>query len=442
RVSNATGTHLTAMGSDNNSDAYLALIAKYGASQKEWRVYHRGNAGGILSFYDATLAQNRMVIDSDGNVGIGDSTPAAKLTVDGAILRTGSTMYGSNANTHINLGTNSITGTDGEDTLFATVSGGIGNDANDNYATVGGGWDNTASGFSATVGGGRENTASDWGATVGGGEGNQAEREHATVSGGSGNTASGGNATVPGGFDNTASGWYSLAAGRGAKANHNGTFVWADTYNGHPASVDFSSTAIDQFLIRASGGVGIGTDNPEALLDVANPSSGAAMSIGRVSGEPSIVARSDASGGWVIMDSTGDGNLGLNYYDDGDIILAKGGGDVGIGTTSPTPNIRLEVDGAISAFRTGTAGIIKVDDKRASGGAWNLYSGQLTPGDFSINEDKAGNVARLYIEAGGIVGIGTITGDSNGNLGDIAWDDNYIFVKTSAGWKRTPMEAF
>jgi hypothetical protein len=68
---------------------------------------------------------------------------------------------------------------------------------------------------------------------------------------------------VPGGYYNTASGNYSFAAGRRAKANHTGTFVWADSTN-----ADFASTGANQFLIRAAGGVGIGTNSPDARLDV------------------------------------------------------------------------------------------------------------------------------------------------------------------------------
>jgi len=49
---------------------------------------------------------------------------------------------------------------------------------------------------------------------------------------------------------------FSVAAGRRAKANHPGSFVWADR-----ANADLLTTAPDQFLIRASGGVGIGTNN-------------------------------------------------------------------------------------------------------------------------------------------------------------------------------------
>ena len=91
-----------------------------------------------------------------------------------------------------------------------------------------------------------------------------------TVVGGNGNTASGNFATAMGQF-NTASGYagtamgYATAAGgfgsqaggTTAKANHDGAFVWADNN-----FADFTSTAANQFLIRAAGGVGINTNNP------------------------------------------------------------------------------------------------------------------------------------------------------------------------------------
>ena len=36
----------------------------------------------------------------------------------------------------------------------------------------------------------------------------------------------------------------------------------------------------------------------------------------------------------------------------------------------------------------------------------------------------------------------TSTADSNGEDGDIAWDDDYIYIKTTAGWKRTTLSIF
>ncbi|MEE8576541.1 MAG: tail fiber domain-containing protein, partial [candidate division Zixibacteria bacterium] len=44
-------------------------------------------------------------------------------------------------------------------------------------------------------------------------------------------------------------GAYSFAAGRRAKVTHDGSFVWGDSFNG-----DVSSSAINQFTARTSGG--------------------------------------------------------------------------------------------------------------------------------------------------------------------------------------------
>jgi hypothetical protein len=66
---------------------------------------------------------------------------------------------------------------------------------------------------------------------------------------GTGNDASGYYATVPGGRGNSASGDYSLAAGRNAAADHEGSFVWADA-----SGAAVTTTANNQFLCRAIGG--------------------------------------------------------------------------------------------------------------------------------------------------------------------------------------------
>lgn len=82
-------------------------------------------------------------------------------------------------------------------------------------------------------------------------------------------TASGNNATAMG-LATSAQGANSLAAGRSAEAVHEGAFVWGDS-----DSASFSSTASNQFLVRASNGVGINTNNPLDVLHVrgASPSS-------------------------------------------------------------------------------------------------------------------------------------------------------------------------
>ncbi len=138
------------------------------------------------------------------------------------------------------------------------------NTASGNYATVGGGLDNTADNWYATIGGGLDNIASGAYATVGGGVFNTADNWYATIGGGSGNTASGQRATVPGGRNNTANGDNSFAAGGRAKANHDGTFVWADS-----TIADFASETSDEFAVRAAGGMRL--DAPSLTL-VGTPS--------------------------------------------------------------------------------------------------------------------------------------------------------------------------
>ena len=138
---------------------------------------------------------------------------------------------------------------------FVTVGGGEGNSAMGFAATIGGGETNAALGFAATVGGGANNVAGNVAgnanfATVGGGIANTASNEHATVGGGISNTASGKRATVPGGNENTAAGDYSFAAGRRAKANSDGCFVWGDS-----TDADVACNSNNCWVARASGGV-------------------------------------------------------------------------------------------------------------------------------------------------------------------------------------------
>ncbi|MDH3197508.1 MAG: hypothetical protein OEO21_04630, partial [Candidatus Krumholzibacteria bacterium] len=147
----------------------------------------------------------------------------------------------------------------------SVIGGGETNEASGEYSTIGGGLDNFTTAHAATVAGGDGNVASGLLASIAGGNANQAQGWESAVGGGGSNVASGYDATVPGGRENTAAGGYSLAAGRRAKALHGGSFVWADSTE----NADFSTLRPDQFLIRAAGGVGIGTNDPQQELEVA-----------------------------------------------------------------------------------------------------------------------------------------------------------------------------
>ncbi|HSH15179.1 MAG TPA: tail fiber domain-containing protein, partial [Verrucomicrobiae bacterium] len=100
----------------------------------------------------------------------------------------------------------------------------------------------------ATIAGGYRNeiTGSAWAAAIGGGFANQA-REGANY------------AVIPGGQSNVVAGAHAFAAGLAARAEHSGSFVWADS-----TGLPLSTTVNDQMLLRASGGVRIYSDASHA----------------------------------------------------------------------------------------------------------------------------------------------------------------------------------
>ena len=100
----------------------------------------------------------------------------------------------------------------------------------------------------------------------------------------------------------------------------------------------------DRVTIESSGNVGIGTTSPAWKLEVdgtskISPSSSEpALYLNRVTGQPSIKATT--TDGYMIIDSSSN-YLSLNHYVNKDVILANGGGDVGIGITSPAQKLHV-----------------------------------------------------------------------------------------------------
>lgn len=156
--------------------------------------------------------------------------------------------------------------------IGATISGGGSsespNQATAGYATVGGGEGNSATGGWSTVDGGENNAAGGLYSAVGGGSQIDAGGHYSAIGGGESNVTIGSYAAIPGGRGNYAYGDYSLVAGRRAmndNAAHDGVFIFADS-----SDADFHSTASNQFLVRASGGMGVGTNSPAAQLNISS----------------------------------------------------------------------------------------------------------------------------------------------------------------------------
>ena len=417
---------------------YCAFAAGYQAQANYsgdfvWADFH--NAA-----FTAT-APNQFLIRAGGGVGININNPGTNaLSVVGSVSATSFSGDGSgltNLNiSNLNLTNNNASlltsGTIPDARLSANVAvldtnsslavdQADGNSAASSYNSVvsGGNFDTIANSYNSFLGGGLRNSIVNAGYSfLGGGHRNTNSGYYSLLGGGRTNNigANAYYAVIPGGLNNSvgANTLYAFAAGFNAQANHDGAFVWADSQ-----STPFASAAANQFLIRASGGVGIGTASPVSSLGY--PSSWTGLHInagagnnclGIIEGAVSSRLHLRNDGGIAnttqdfVMDSgNGDNNVDFRWLGSGlanrvNIMSFDQNGNVGIGTTTPGANNKLSVAGNASVSGTATVtnngyGFIHT----SSDGSSQIASYVNTSGAASFGTTTPNN---LVLMAGGI----------------------------------------
>jgi hypothetical protein len=165
-------------------------------------------------------------------------------------------------------------------------------------------------------------------------------------------------------------------------------------------------------LVNEYGNVGIGTNSPRASLHIKFGSSGAEYFIGDgaifeswTNGWFAVYTPNDCVGGLMVSDPE-DFDEARFYYKHADnswhldgngtqeMLCVTSAGNAGIGVIEPTSRLDINGDAGYNQLRL-----------RNSYTPFNSY-------------------------------------DPNGSVGDIAWDDNYLYVKTSEGWKRAALSSF
>ena len=193
-------------------------------------------------------------------------------------------------------------------------------------------------------------------------------------------------------------------------------------------------------------------------------------------------------GGNIMINPGAGGTRGPN----GNILLGNTvDGNVGIQTSSPVSNFEVDQGTAGSGTVSNAAGgttvsgagtqftnTFKVGDSISIAGQTVTILAILSDVDMTTTTIPSADSnatytltggSRFHIKGNGYVGVGTSapasqldiaapvgysqfrlrtsytptsSSDTNGNIGDYSWDDNYMYVKTSSGWKRTPLGTF
>jgi len=348
---------------------------------------------------DGTHVEERVRITSGGNVGIGTSAPRERLDLangriagvrlpnsddDAANREYVDTEVAGGPPGYAENGTfspaPSATGTD-------AIALGKGNSVAGDYSVVGGGQDNTIQDADeAVIAGGDENTIQNSGhrSVIGGGHNNVVKATRgASIGGGENNMVESGArwSVIAGGTDNTTQGEYAFAAGRQAKANHNGAFVWADSTGGN-----FTSTAANQFLVRAAGGFGINTNSPQTELDVNGTTRTEVLQItgGADVAEPFEVAAAEdvPPGALVVIDEGNPGQLKLSDcpYDTKVAGVVSGAGGVNPGLTLSQRGV---MGGGVNVALTGRVYALA-----------DASNGPIEPGDMLTTSGTPGHAMR------------------------------------------------
>ena len=197
---------------------------------------------------------------------------------------------------------------------------------------------------------------------------------------------------------------------------------------GYPNAGDFTvrEYGVANYLTikKTTGNVGIGTSDPSVggtenynrLTVLGSDSIAVATGIVNAgSGQTGFLIRRTGTTPSRWYQYIPSGSNDLRFYNGSDLITFQSGGNVGIGTASPTAKLHVSGSGNIAGIVQSTTAGAELDliSSATNSGSWGMGTGWASAGVRSFYlYDNVASVARVVVDASGNVGIGNPTPSS------------------------------
>ncbi len=319
--------------------------------------------------------------------------------------------------------------------VYAAIIGGVSHVASGAKSFIGGGEQNTVSGENAASAGGYGNTASAFGTFAGGGQNNQAQDVYDAVVGGTGNVANGGNAFIGGGTDNdatgdksgTVGGYGNTAAGEssfvgGGQANQaldvydvvlggaghtvNGGYSFALGGQGNTVTGDYSGAFGRALTVSGTGSFGFGLDGGSHTISANNTFAilGGNVGIGTTTPSAKLVVQNDSSNNVLLVKGSGGSTVYFNNLSGSDLAtIGYANNHLSLINSNPSGSLLVYTGGSerLRITETGNVGI-------GTTTPWGKLSITATDNASAPQFVVASSSATsLVVTASGNVGIGT-----------------------------------
>ena len=221
-------------------------------------------------------------------------------------------------------------------------------------------------------------------------------------------------------------------------------------------SICASINVIAQNTFPSSGNVGIGTPNPQVMLDVFGPvrfNSGRLTHSGDLPNDNNATFVNTASTGYGIYSKGGAGTRYSFHFENQEgvsVLIGKGNGNIGIGTVNP--QAKLDVFGPVhfNSGRLTHSGDLPNDNNatfvNTASTGYGIYSKGGAGTRYSFHFENREGVSVLIGKGNGNIGIGTVNPQAkldvvgpvrfnSGRLthsGDLPNDNNATFVNTAS----------